>query len=390
MRSDHGNDHRQVDPTRRYLAPLREYRETVLRLFPEMNRRALHDSISPADALFLGYFLEHYPRSVVALEIGARVGDSAFCLASHPKVLKVVSVNLNPLIAEEFAAHSISDGGPGAADSEPPRNFRMLDIARATIAEYPEEQGKITFLEGPLGDVLIGVEGEPARTAAGAETSALTFPKGNGLVALVDGLHDRESVSESLKAVFDRDQHAVVFVDDCRHERGPFVQAGVADFMDEAREEHRFRPVASVGPALASSDLAVLYSGSVAAETERTLGEVGRMFSRKLDPLRLLGREEELMNAVSKLNRQLSQTDEHRARLDDEHKVHLEQRASQLEKKVSRLEAQVARLKARNAELLSRYSSRRYRLADILAEKALRVPVVRELLRRNAPPSGGG
>src|SRR5215218_8357192 len=56
---------------------------------------------------------------------------------------------------------------------------------------------------------------------------------------------------------------------------------------------------------------------------------------------------------------------------------------SKLMKRNSKRVAQVSRLKKRNAGLRARYSSRRYRLADVVAEKALRITgLLRSLKRR--------
>jgi SAM-dependent methyltransferase len=57
---------------------------------------------------------------------------------------------------------------------------------------------------------------------------------------------------------------------------------------------------------------------------------------------------------------------------------------SKLMKRNSMLEARVSRLKKRNARLRDRYSSRRCRLADVVAETALRIPrgLLRSLKRR--------
>jgi SAM-dependent methyltransferase len=56
---------------------------------------------------------------------------------------------------------------------------------------------------------------------------------------------------------------------------------------------------------------------------------------------------------------------------------------SKLMKRNSKRVAQVSRLKKRNARLRARYSSRRYRLADVVAEKALWIPrALRSLKRR--------
>lgn len=367
MSSGGGYDQRLADLAGRYIAVVREYRETALRLFPSIDRRALEScTISPADALFLGYFLEFYPRSVVALDTGDQVGSLAFYLASHHKVSKVVSIYSGPSVMEGFAGGSVPGVESEAAGSWSSGSVSTLDVARRVTAEHPEEQAKVVFLEGRLIDVSLREREGRARSAVGDEALATVLSEGNyGLVALVDGLRDREGVRESLKAVFELDPRSIAFVGHRQRGRAPFAQAGIADFMEGTPEEHRFYPVGELGPALASIDLGALYPEVIAAEAESTLAKVGRTFSRKLDPLRLLTREEELTNAVSTLNRRLSQTENHRARL----------------------EAQTSRLQARNAELLARYSRLRYRLADTLADIALRVPAIKKLAHAYASRS---
>jgi SAM-dependent methyltransferase len=55
---------------------------------------------------------------------------------------------------------------------------------------------------------------------------------------------------------------------------------------------------------------------------------------------------------------------------------------SKLMKRNTKRVEQVSRLKKRNARLRARYSSRRYRLADTVAEKALRIPGLLKSLKR--------
>jgi hypothetical protein len=86
-----------------YLRRLDEYKETVGRLFPALPRDYVDAwSISNADALILGHFLECYPHKVIVLEIGTFIGLSAFHFASLPEVLRVIGVDPNPTIADEI------------------------------------------------------------------------------------------------------------------------------------------------------------------------------------------------------------------------------------------------------------------------------------------------
>lgn len=367
MRS-HSEEGSQAVSAQRYLAPVRDYKNTALKLFPELGRTVLEScSVSSSGALFLGYFLDHLPQKTVVLEIGTSTGVSTLWFAEHPKVSRVISVNLNTPMAEEVAVR----GGalPGEKDSKSLKDVGTLEVARVIVEEYPEEREKIHFYEGSSGGLP-----ETLKETNSSEA-------GDGLVVFVDGLRTREIVAESLNAIFGLNPHAVVFLNDCRHGWGPFVQAGVVDFMEQTEDQYYFHLIGDLGPALSGSSIGVLYSGTHATKTGTTLERVSREFSRKLDPLRLLGREEELMNTVSKVNRQLVQTNEQKARL--------QKQVSRLKKRDPELEAQLEKQKVRNAALLVYYSSRRYKLVDALATTLKKLPLVKGLLRKNPPYPGG-
>ena len=374
MKSDSGRYGSWADSPQRYLAPLSEYRRTVLDLFPAQGRQVLDRCpFSAADALFLGYFLDHYSRKVFALELGACAGVPAFWLASHPKVSGVTSVNQPPV--ERSTRRSLEE--------ERTEEIGLLDIARAALEQHPERREKIEFLEGRVNEL-------PAE--------ALRLPEGEDQVALVSDPVTSRDVVESLVALFGSNPRAVVFLENCRGGRGPFVQAGVAEFLGSSRGGYRFRLTADLGPAFAGSDLGIVCPDPVATKVESSLEEVDRLFSRKLDPLRLLAREEELMDAVRKLNKQLSEQVSEQVsetggpleRPEAEPRRRLEKQDAQHRDKIARLQARIANLEARNADLRSRYSSRRYRLADALAERVLKVRVIKRLVRgRDLPPPGG-
>ena len=360
-----GRDWRTPGAERGYLAPLQEYKETALKLFPELDRRTLDEcSISPADALFLGYFLEHGPDGATALEIGPDTGAAALCLVRHPRVSRVVNVNPNPPVTEELDAR-LEDRFGG--DSGRLEDLGTMDVARAVVGECPEESEKAGFFEG--GGLAEALE-------------SLSYTDGGGLVVLLEGMRSREEVERSLSTVFDSAPRAIVLVDGCRGSWGLFVQAGVAGFVERANDEYRFRPAGDLGPALAGANFGLLYPESAAAGVEKTLKAVGREFSLKLDPLRLLDREEELMNTVSKVNRQLTRVAGQNAQL--------ERRVERIQNRIPRLEARIERLKSRNARLISQYSRIRYRAANTAAEGLLKLPGTKELLVRVARLSGRG
>ncbi len=327
-----------MDSPEWYLGPLRRYRETVAGLFSERGERAPRDPLSAADVLFLGHFLREYPREVVAVEAGAGPGVPALWLAGQPGVAAVTSV----------------DAGS-----------RSSDVFSAVLAEHPGEREKIRVVGG-IGDVA------PEDGSSG----------GRGMVALLDASGGREAVGAGLADLFRLRRDAVVFLVGCRGDGAPFAQAGAAAFLGSSSDARRFRAVADLGPALALSGLGIVYAEASAAEVGATVERVAREFTQKLDPLRLLGREEDLVAAVTDLNRRLSEAAERERRLEDEHADLLKEQRSRLRKRISSLEVQLA-------ELRSRQSARRYRLADALAERALRVPGLNRLARGNDSSTGG-
>ena len=86
---------------------------------------------------------------------------------------------------------------------------------------------------------------------------------------------------------------------------------------------------------------------------------------------------EKYLEKVKQLNLE-KLSPEKKSRLDKQRKRQI----SKLMKRNSKRVAQVSRLKKRNARLRARYSSRRYRLADVVAEKALRITGLLRSLKR--------
>lgn len=386
-----------------YLARLEEYKRVVTRLFPTIPKRVVNNwSIFPTDVLATGFFLEHYPSKAVVLDVGTFIGVSTFCLATHPKVSEVVSVDPNPTIFDELADKS--EDWRKNPEIESLKDVKVLDIARAAFDEFPEAKKKVQFCEGVVGSAQIGIGGEilddPEKV-----TVPTPDPSETGMIALVDGLHTREGVQADLEAIFDQNPYAVAFVDDCRHRWGPFVQAGVVDFMEQAEDEYNFQLVGDLGPGLARSNLGIVYPDSQVGTVGKTLADLSWTFSQRLDPLRLLKREEELAATVSRISQELEHTRKSNNHLEvrisrveerdakrkeyvsrlKEHSSGLEERDAKRKEHVSRLKKQISNLEERNTQLTKHYQSKRYKLADAAAESALHIPGLKGLLHRNTP-----
>jgi hypothetical protein len=311
-----------------YLKPLEEYKDTVVRLFPDLPSSYVDEwSISDIDALVLGLFLECYPRRVAVLDVGTFVGVSAFHFAAHPKVTRVISVDPNPTIAQEINDKAEVTGF--TTNSKPLRELRVLDVARAALAKFDDEQRKVALRVGTIGSDQINVHEDRPDGLEKVEVPAPDPEDGTPLLAFVDGLHTRAGVEADLKAIFGSNAGTIAILHDCRRTWGPFVQAGVVSFMEATPREYHFLLFGDLGPSLATSNLGIVYPGENAPETERALAVFGEMFSQRLDPLRLLRREEELVGALNQLNLELEQARAERKRL-SERNSHLEELNSRL------------------------------------------------------------
>lgn len=337
-----------IDCTRRF----DEYKETVSRLFPALpNDYVDTRSISEVDALALGHFLECYPRKVIVLDIGTFVGVSAFHFANQPKVLRVIGVDPNPTILDEIGDNPGAFGS--SIDPELLQDVRVLDVAQAALAEFGDERQKVQLCTGIIGNSQVDTQGASLGDLEKVEIPVLEPSDGVSLVAFVGGLRTKEGVQADLETIFEKNRHAVVILDNCRGPWGPFVQAGVVSFMEKAREKYHFQLFGDLGPSIATSDLGIVYPDAGAAETKQTLAEFSELFSERLDPLRLLRREEELINAVSWYK---NTADTHKNEAD--------------------------KLRRRNSRLTNQRSDRR-KLADTPSEGVFRVPGIQKLVRSN-------
>lgn len=373
--------------TGEYLRPMNSYKESVLQLFPALGTRTMDKrSISPIDAMALGAFLEHYPRGMVALNVGTFVGVSAFCFASHPNVSRVISVDTNPVISEELAADT--DRWDEHEDLEFLRGLRMFEVTNAVLDKFPPEREKIELHQGFIGDGRVGAKREAVSGLQKVDVPVTGSAREEVLVALVEGQYNREGVLKVLREIFGENPRAVVLLDDCRQGLGPLVQAGVADFREKAGREYGFRLLADLGSGLSQSNFGVLYPESDAGEIGGVLEKIRQTFALELDPLLLQSQKEELRESLDSTNQQLRQ---------------IREKESGLRKQLARarernkgLVSQVSKLKERNdwnrqrankleeqrIRLNAKYSRRRYRIADAIADRVLHIPGIKGLLRR--------
>jgi len=316
---------------------------------------------------------------MVALEIGAFVGISTFCLASHLKVLKVVSVDPNPVIAQELVANS--DKWVGKVNFEPLKDLRVFDITRTVLGEFDEERGKIELREGVVGSTQVSAKGKSISTLRRVDVPVVDPTEGEALVALVDGLHTKEGVRADLAAIFENNPHAVALLDDCRRGWGHLVQAGVVAFMEEAAEPYHFRLFADFAPGLAKSSFGIVYPESITAEIDGVLDKIRETFRQWSDSAHPLSHEE-------KPNRELKRTRKNAARFESraanlqKQLSEVRERNARLRERVSRLEKHRDQLRQHSDQLNARYSSRRYRIVDIVATTASKILGLRSLLRR--------
>src|ERR687897_803782 len=354
---------RVVDHTRR----LEEYKETLSRLFPSLPRETVDArSIRDVDALVLALFLRCYPHEVNVLEVGTCYGVSTFHIASQPSVVKVVGVNPDSLESEQ--AREAPDTPDPEAGPESPQGPNKIDVARAALAEFTEEGAKVQLRTGALssawteqrGDSPNGSEKEPAQD----------LPEGEPLLAFVGGARTREAVQADLQAIFEARPRAIAIIDRLRGAEGPFVQAGIAGFLEGAPGEYHFKLLADLTTGLATSNLGIVYPDSDAAEVQGCLEELGRLFSERLDPLWLAAREQDLIGHVNTFKDEANALSERLQDLSDEHRLltndnkALQKRISQLEKRKAQLEERTAGLRKEKNDLQKRGSQLEKRKAQ--------------------------
>jgi hypothetical protein len=176
----------------------------------------------------------------------------------------------------------------------PRSDLRVLDVARTLLNDSGPEARKIELVEGVLACAEAAVGG-PERCTVIPSPPHL---KGAPLIAFVDGCHTSQAVHADLKAVFQQCPPAVAILDDCRFAWGPYVQAGVAAFLDSEEGRYRFQLLADLNPSLGTCQLGIVYGDAQGVEVADWLARFTASFSSRLDPVALLGREEYLSTRV--------------------------------------------------------------------------------------------
>ena len=240
---------RFIDRKRR----LGEYKETISRLFPTLPRDLVDArSISDADALVLALFLRSYPHDGDVLALGTDFGVSTFHLASQPSVLRVLGVD-----------------PPEGERSEPLAGPKPLDVARAALAEFADERAKIRLQTGDVGDAWTNHR-DAAPGTSGEDQIPAQESHEDGLLAFVNGTRTREAVVTNLQNIFDANTRAIAILDHCKGGGAPFVQAGIADFMERAEGEYHFRLFGDLTSGVATSNLGIVYADEDSAEIRDT------------------------------------------------------------------------------------------------------------------------
>jgi hypothetical protein len=319
---------------------LRSYISVVHTICPGVPLEILNVwTLAPVDALTLSELLSSVGRPVTVFDIGTFVGGSAFVFACHPSTTRVVSIDPNPLVADEINekrdvlgtwVETIEDG-----------EQRVQDIAALALRSFPEVAARIELQRGHLG--------APSALVSAEATERVPLPPPDGgasrLVVFVDGGHTAEAVYSDLTAIFEERPDAIAVLDDCRYAWGPFVQAGVARFLGEraARgDEHRFRLIIDLAPSLGRANLGVVYKASDGG-VEDILQSFARRFSKRIDLLRLLAREDELVQLQNETMESLQRA---------------EARSADLEAELKRLENDLIACRGRVGDLLQSSSWR--------------------------------
>jgi hypothetical protein len=326
---------------------LEEYKDTISRLFPSLPRDLVEArSIRDVDALVLALFVQCYPHGLSVLEVRTFFGVSTFHFASQPSVSRVLGVD--PELPEDGEAGQTPKTLEPEGATEPLQELNVLDVARAALAEFAEESAKVQLRTGDVsiawshlrGDAPEGSEKMPAHELSDEQA----------LLAFVNGVPKREVVEADLRAIFDANPRAIAILDHCRGVGGPFVQAGIADFMERSLGEYHFRLFGDLSTGIATSNLGIVYPDADYAEVQRSLAELGHLFSERLDPLWLASREQEMIGIVNTYKDEAASL---RGQLQDligEHQL-LAERNTELQKRVSQLEKRKSQLEERNATL---------------------------------------
>jgi hypothetical protein len=249
-------------------------------------------SIFRDDALALSYLFDELDGDLAVLDVGTFVGVSAMLFAVQPRVRHVTSIDPNPLVADELSETGAAVGLPPVEGGAVAGSTRVQEVAARALSRFDSERAKIALVEGTTDDV--------------GTTAKIPDPRSVGadrLVAFVDGLHSAAAVEADLSAIFEANRDALVILDDCRYYWGPFVQAGVAHFLERTGDEFAFRLVADTGLSLATCTLGLVYRRANGAATEAALERTAERVSRDQGALHLMGHGR-TVDVLSRLERE--------------------------------------------------------------------------------------
>jgi len=302
-----------------HIGLLDQYRNTVASLLPMPCRRVVPRwSISDTDASGLRRFLDNYPAKMRVLEIGTFVGVSTFNFASHPKVLEVTSIDKNPSLADMNDWGFLVDPGPTL------REVRLLDLAGAALAQFPEQQRKVRLRAGTLESVSVPPYTDDAP-----------------LVAFVDGNHAKDSVAADLKAIFEANKAAIAVLHDCRGYHGPSILAGIASFMESSQKEYYFRLFECSALEPKPPNLCVIYASTMSEEVQQAVSSL--LASPKSSLIQAAFASWKTWDMLrNRADRHRKRADRQRKRADRQQK-----RADRQQKRADRLEAELRKARRR-------------------------------------------
>jgi len=262
------------------------YLDRVVAECPGLPRSVAKSScLALNDAVVLTGLLDGADRPVDVVDVGSVAGASTFLFASHPKVRRVVSVMTNSLVSEQL------DDSPAL---ESMADVKVLNVVRAILVDHPGYASKVEFFEGDLSETE-GRSGSDPSPHDRFDPVSLDSDDGE-LVALIDGQHSSDGVFDDLESLTRRRPDTLVFLDDCRHRWGPFVQRGVARFLEAHPDRFTFQLVADLSPGLGGSNLGVVYATAGHSEVPELVGRLRGSLSERLDPLALLERQQMLLD----------------------------------------------------------------------------------------------
>jgi len=270
------------------------YLDRVLKECPGLPRAAVESSgLALGDAVVLTGLLDAADEPMQVLDVGTAVGEATFMFASHPSVGHVFSVTPNSMVAEK-----INDDQHASLDLPSLDKVRSQDLISKILADSPECSAKVEYFDGVLG----GLEhhGAPSKPET-ARFDPTTLDAVNGeLLAFIDGHHMSDGVFDDLDVLLPAQPGALVILNNCRRHWGPFVQRGVARFLDAYQDRFAFQLLADLSPGLGGSNLGIVYTSESRIWVPELVEHLVGSLSTRLDPLTLLARQQTLLEARSR------------------------------------------------------------------------------------------